>query len=162
MVPVPSRPVSAAAPVKEMTRGDAEAGGIGERLDRLEELLRLVLARLEALEELLGGLEEAAARAVRISLLSGAPVAEAVEQALRVLEAARLLGRVDPITEALLEALSGCEWLSVSEAARRVRRLRGTASREAVRKRLRMLVERGVVERLGEGTAARYRLALCG
>ncbi len=135
--------------------------GLEERLERVEELLRMVLARLEALEALLEGVERVAARAVRIALLFGTPVARAVEQALLVLEAARLLGRVDPVTEAVLEALSGCEELSVSEIARRVRRLRGSASRDTVRRRLQLLVESGVVEKRGEGVKARYRLSLC-
>ena len=132
-----------------------------ERLQRVEELLREVLERLEALEELLAGLGGAPVLAVRIALLSGVPVAAAVEQALRVLEAARLLGRVDPITEAVLEALSDCQAHSISEVARRVKRLRGTASRDTVRKRLQMLVEKGVVRRFGEGNTARYTLSLC-
>ncbi|WP_048061571.1 helix-turn-helix domain-containing protein [Hyperthermus butylicus] len=63
---------------------------------------------------------------------------------------------------AVLEALAGCEALSVSEITRRVKALRGSASRTTIRSRLAALVEAGVVERLGNGVTARYRLRSCG
>ncbi len=135
--------------------------GVEERLEEVERLLREVLERLEALERLLYGLDSSAARAVRLAVAAGLPVARAVEASLRVLEAVSMLGRVDPVTEALLEALSTCEPLSVSEATRRVQRLRGAASRTTVRKRLQVLLERGIVVKKGEGTGARYLLASC-
>ena len=136
-------------------------GGVEERLRRVEELLQEVLERLEALEELLASLGGAAALAVRIAVLGETPIEAAVEQALRVLRAARLLGTVDPITEAVLEALSDCQPHSISEVTRRVKKLRGVASRETIRKRLQSLLESGVVVAQGSGTATRYTLSLC-
>jgi len=135
---------------------------VEERLKEIEALLRELLARIELLERILGVVDEATLRAVRIALEAGLPVSEAVEASLRVLEAAKRLGEPpDPITLALLEAMSDCRLHSVSDLARRVRRIRGTASRTTIRERLRRLHERGLVERKGPEAAPRYKLALC-
>ena len=138
-------------------------GDVGERLRRIERELAEIRALLERLETLLSMFSGAAGEAVRLASALSLPVEEAVRAAERLLEASsRLGGSPDPITLAVLEALSGCEQLSVSEIARRVRRLRGAASRTTVRSRLRVLVERGVVERLeGPGGRPRYRLRGC-
>ncbi len=136
-------------------------GGVEERLARLEELLRRLEERLVRLEGILRGYSDLAAEAVRLAVLGNLPAIAAVEAARRLLAVARL-AEGDPVAEAVLEAMSNCEWLSVSEIARRVRRIRGSASRETIRRRLRLLLEKGAVVARGEGVKRRYRLASCG
>lgn len=134
-----------------------------DRLRRVEELLAKVLARLEGIEAMLAALgitDETLSSAFRIATAFSLPAAAAIEAAKRTVEVIREVGAVDPISKAIIEALSGCEELSASEITRRVRAIRGTASRRIIRERLKKLERKGVVKRLGEGRL-RYALSRC-
>ncbi len=142
----------------------SEVSDIEERLRRVEELLQDVLRRLEHIENYLrtigiGG--EVARVAQSLFLAFSLPARLAIDAASRVVEALKVLGGADPITRSVIEALSSCEELSVSEITRRVKALRGTASRRIVRERLALLEERGVVIAIGSGVKKRYTLAAC-
>lgn len=139
-----------------MAGGGAEE--LARRLERIERLLEQLNA---AVQELLhGGFAAAAEEAARLVAAFSLPAAEALEAARRVIAAAS--GVNDPIALAVVEALSDCEPLTVSEIARRVRRIRGKASRTSIRQRLRALQEAGIVERVEKGSRTRYILTLCG
>lgn len=134
-----------------------------ERLRRLERMLMDVLARLEAIEERLGELGggDAAEMALRLVMAFSLPATAALEAARRVVSTVRALGGVDPLSRAVLEALSDCEPLTVSEVARRVRKIKGSASRRTVRERLAVLERRGAVVNLGSESRPRYVLRSC-
>jgi len=133
-----------------------------ERLNYIEKLVSEILDRLRRIEKLLGGEERAIIETASI-LVAGSlmPAAMALEAARRVVEATRRAGGLDPISRSIIEALSSCEELSASEITRRVRSIRGTASRRIVTDRLRRLERRGLVNRYGEGPKTRYILSNC-
>lgn len=134
-----------------------------ERLRRVEELLTKVLARLEGIEAALAALgvtDETLTSAFRIATTFSMPAAVAIEAARRTIEAVREAGGVDPISKAIIESLSGCEELSTSEITRRVRAIRGTASRRVVRERIEKLMRKGVVRRVGDARP-KYVLSKC-
>ncbi len=134
-----------------------------DRLRRVEELLAKVLARLDQIEAYLAALgvtDETLRSAFRIASAFSVPAAAAIQAAQRVVEAVREIGAVDPISKAVIETLSGCEELSVSEITRRVRMIRGTASRRIIRERLATLVRKGAVVKI-EGPKPKYVLKRC-
>ncbi|MEB3859605.1 MAG: hypothetical protein LRS43_00175 [Desulfurococcales archaeon] len=135
-----------------------------ERLDRLEGMLRQVVRRLEELEELLGGYRreaEATRVAARLALTGFYPVYVAVEAARRVIRIVESAGPLDPISRSIIESLSACEPLSVSDITRRVREIRGRASRRIVSERVKRLEDRGLVVRVGGRARPGYTLREC-
>ena len=131
-----------------------------ERLARIEELLMQVLRLLQEVNESMKSFSDEAALAVSIALGLSKPVIEALEAARRV---APIIERLQPdeITRSILEALADCKPLSISEVYRRVKQLRGRASRSTVASRLRNLEEKGVVINLGSEQRPRYTLTNC-
>ena len=137
---------------------------VEERLERLENLLTLVVDKLRRIEAILGeGAPEAELLHVSLSLVSALsmPASTALEAARRSIATLRSLGRIDPISRTVIEALSGCEALTISEVTRRVRALRGTASRRIIRERLLLLEERGAVTRKEGSGHPRFVLRRC-
>ncbi len=137
---------------------------VEERLERLEKLVEMVLRKLEKLESVLQKLgvnNEAISFASELVLALSLPATTALEAARRSVEVLRVLGDIDPISRSIVEALAGCDELSISEVTRRVRSLRGTASRRIVRERLKVLEKLGVVVNVGSSERPRYVLARC-
>jgi hypothetical protein len=137
---------------------------VEERLERLERLLVSVVERLRRIESMLeeaGINEEALGASVGLVASLSLPASAALEAARRSISTLRRLEGIDPISRALVEVLSECRPLTISEATRRVRLLRGTASRRIVRERLQMLERRGAVVNLGDSTRPRYVLRKC-
>jgi len=135
-----------------------------ERLERLERVLEDVLSRLDRVERMLHALgidESMLTIASHLVLSFSTPAIEALEASRRVLEILDRFRIRDPISESIIEALSGCESLSISEVTRRVRLLRGRASRRIVRERLKTLETRGVVVNVGSRERPRYILSSC-
>ena len=131
-----------------------------KRIERLEKALDEVLRRLEVLEELVrrsGADPRLLNVAAGLVAAFSTPAIAALEASRRTISVLRALGKADDITRAVIEVLSTCEELSISEITRRVRALRGTASRRIVRERIERLVKRGVVHRGSRGVI----LALC-
>jgi DNA-binding transcriptional ArsR family regulator len=112
----------------------------------MEKLLSEVAARLERLEKALGpGGEALAVAAVLVSVLGMSSI-EAVHASLRLAELFKRYGHLDPVSRAVLQALSHGRWVTVSELTRLVRAIRGTASRRIVRERVKELESIGLVE----------------
>jgi len=133
-----------------------------ERLERLERMLDLVIDRLRRIESLLGeNSSEARLMNAAIDLVTALsmPASMALEAARRSISTLRSLGGADPISRAIIEALSECRPLTISETARRVRMIRGTSSRRIVRERLLGLEERGAVIKL-KTSGHRYKYVL--
>jgi len=135
------------------------------RLRRVEELLNDVVNRLVAIEELLKSLgisSEEVVIAEELVMALSLPAVVATKAAERVVKVVRGVREgIDPISRAVIEVLSSCEELSTSEITRRVRLLRGTASRRIVRDRLLKLAERGVVLNVGSESRPKYVLKVC-
>jgi len=136
---------------------------IEERLRRLEQILTRVLSRLESIEQFLTALgvsDDVLSSAFKLVTTFSLPATAALEAARRTVEAVRSLGVADPISKSVIEVLSSCEELSISEITRRVRVLRGRASRRIIRERLVRLEEKGAVVNVGGGRP-RYILTAC-
>jgi len=119
---------------------------IDERLARIERMLLELAEKVARLEESLGGGSGEATLSVLLAQALGLSALEAVNAALRLRNALKRLGKVDPITRSILEALSSGEWVTISELTRRVRSIRGRASRTIVRERVERLETLGIVE----------------
>ncbi len=129
--------------------GEGQRGGAEERLARIERLLEAVLRKLQVLEEYLtmSGADPEASLAVELAMVFSLPAHKAVRMASKVMELARMAGISDPISIAILEVLATSNKpLSVSEVTRRVRKVRGTASRRIVAERIRRLSDKGLVK----------------
>jgi len=136
---------------------------VEDRISRLEELLLKVVERLEYIESMLKTLgldNETLSIASRLVIAFSKPATSALDAARRVVSITNSLPYIDPITRSIVEALSDCSSLSVSEITRRVRELRGTASRRIVRERLYRLVRIGVVVPTN-GKRPKYMLKTC-
>ena len=119
-----------------------------DRVDRIERMLEDVLRRLEKLETLLKTLsiDPVSSLAIELALTYSEPAHKVVMLAKKVVEIQRRLGERDPISRAIVEALTvkGSP-LTLSELTREVRALRGTASRRIIAERVRKLERMGVV-----------------
>lgn len=132
-----------------------------EELRRVEELLEKVLQKLESLEELLSKLVNDPTYAVALELTTALslPAYEAIRVAERIVSILRGGRGADPIERTILEVLvAQGDGVSISELTRRVRALRGTASRRIISARLRSMESRGLVELRRVGNAVRVYL----
>ena len=137
-------------------------GSIEERLERLEKLLEELMNRLENIEEslhILGISSDLVIIASRLITAFSLPATLALEASRRVIEVAKTI-RGDEISQAIIEVLAECKPLTISEITRRVRVLRGTASRRIIRSRIQTLADRGIVVFIGEGKP-RVTLKVC-
>ncbi len=129
--------------------GEGQRSGAEKRLARIERLLEVVLRKLQVLEEYLtmSGADPEASLAVELAMVFSLPAHKAVRMASKVMELARMAGISDPISIAILEVLAvSNKPLTVSEVTRRVRRVRGMASRRIVTERIRKLSDKGLVK----------------
>ena len=136
---------------------------IEERLERLEKLLKEVAIKIAWIESVIkshGRIDETII-ATKLAMAMLYPASMAIDAARRVIETVRAFGPLDPISQSIVEALSPCEELSISEITRRVKSLRGTASRRIVAGRLKILESRGIIVNTGTGERPRYILYNC-
>ncbi len=129
--------------------GEGQRSSAEERLARIERLLEVVLRKLQVLEEYLtmSGADPEASLAVELAMVFSLPAHRAVRMASKVMELARMAGISDPISIAILEVLAvSNKPLTVSEVTRRVRKVRGMASRRIVSERIRKLSDKGLVK----------------
>jgi len=87
------------------------------------------------------------------------PAIEALEAARRIVMAARSIN--DSISLSIIEAMSTCEPLTVSEITRRVRVLRGKASRNTVKQKLHVLIDMDIVTTVNTGRRIKYIMTVC-
>ncbi|MEM0474105.1 MAG: ArsR family transcriptional regulator [Zestosphaera sp.] len=132
-----------------------------DALKRVEELLEHVVKKLERLEELLTTLsnDPTYAIAVELTLYFSVPAQKAIKLARELVLLFKGISEVDPITKAVLEVLASSEdGISISELTRRVRKVRGTASRRIVTERIKLLESKGLVQVKRSGNVARVYL----
>ncbi|MEM3924029.1 MAG: ArsR family transcriptional regulator [Zestosphaera sp.] len=132
-----------------------------DALKRVEELLEHVVKKLERLEELLTTLsnDPTYAIAVELTLYFSVPAQKAIKLARELVLLFKGASEVDPITKAVLEVLASSEdGISISELTRRVRKVRGTASRRIVTERIKLLESKGLVQVKRSGNVARVYL----
>ncbi|MEM0015330.1 MAG: hypothetical protein QXS42_06945 [Zestosphaera sp.] len=130
-------------------------------LKRVESLLEHVIRRLERLEELLTSMSDDPTHSVALELVLtfSMPVQKAVKMARDLVSMLRGVPEVDPVMRAVVEVLiSSGDGVSISELTRRVRRVRGTASRRVIAERLRVLEARGIVMLRKSGNVTRVYL----
>ena len=137
---------------------------MSEDLLRIEGLLKEVIKRLDRLEALLTALGFQEVEEVRLagelSLGLSLPVVKALNAALRTVRVASKYKLVDEVSKAIVKVLASSEGvLTLSELTRRVRKLRGRASRRTVAKKVRILSEKGVVKVERKGTRVYVKLA---
>ncbi len=122
-----------------------------DRLERLEKLVETILYKLEQIESMLRstGDPELMIAAELVSAFS-LPATKSLEAASIVMDIMKKIRLPDPISRAIVEVMSTCEPLTISEITRRVRELRGKASRRIIRERLKRLEEKQIVVQTGE------------
>jgi len=137
---------------------------IYERVKRLEKMLEELMNRLNNIEEKLRtlGIEQPTLSiASQLVIAFSMPAIQALEASRRAIAAISKLSVIDPINEAIIEVLSSCETLSISEITRRVRVLRGSASRRIIRERLKGLESLDIVVNVGNNDRPKYLLNEC-
>lgn len=136
-----------------------------------EELLRQVLSKLEELSARISRIEaylssvgisqDVLRIALQLASATTTSLASALEYAMRAWRVLEGIAGLCPISRSIVIALSDCSELSVSDVYRRVRRIRGRASRRTISERLRFLEDVGVVVDVGTGARPRYVLRVC-
>lgn len=132
-----------------------------DTLKRVEELLEHVVRKLERLEELLTTIsnDPTYAIAVELTLYFSVPAQKAIKLARELVLLLKDVSEADPITKAILEVLASSEdGISISELTRRVRKIRGTASRRIISERIKLLESKGLVQVKRSGNIARVYL----
>ena len=122
---------------------------ISSRLNRVERLLRR--SRSVDSAEYLSRL---------LSVVKG-PFHIVLQSLIRVWIVLSKLGRVDPVTESIIYVLSTCSALNITEIYRKVKDMRGRASRRIIASKLRVLEASGVVVNTGTNRRPRYILSEC-
>ncbi len=136
---------------------------VEERVIELEEKVEELLRRLRAIEktlEALGINYELVAIATKLAIAFSTPATLALEASRRVIEAIKIAGK-DDISTAIIEALADCKPLTISELTRKVRVLRGKASRRIIRSRVEKLVKAKILTMVNDGRRRKVTLRAC-
>jgi len=135
---------------------------IEERLRRIEDLLTMLLKRVEELERLVREVNPQAppiSLAGRLMLAFSMPALRALEAASAVLKLIPRVEAEDELTGTIVEALAATEGeVTISELTRRVKTLRGKASRRVMAERVRRLYSKGLVSLRRSGNRVYVRL----
>ncbi len=140
------------------------SNSVEERVAELEEKVEYLFRKLRAIEktiEALGINPEIVTIATRLILAFSTPATIALEASRRIVETIKTMGGRDDISLAIIEALGDCNPLTISELTRKVRTLRGKASRRIIRERVRKLIEANVLATVVEGRRVKVVLAKC-
>ncbi len=138
--------------------------GDGDRLERVERLLAEVLRRLERLESMLSSMDAEEARiATRIAVEFSLPAYAAVKAAAKISSALHRLSAepegYDDLDTAIIEVLAVEGPHTLRSLERRVRAVRGRASRRIIRERVARLEKLGLVRVERDGRGLRISLA---
>jgi len=136
---------------------------VEDRLDRIEKILAMVTKKIEEIEDYLkkiGLLSDEVYIASELATAFSIPIYMSLEATKRIISLFTV-ENYDPITKAIIKSLALCDKLNVSELTRRVKALRGKASRRIVREKLNKLVEKGVVVPIDSGGRRYYVLYKC-
>jgi len=135
---------------------------IEERLRRIEDLLTMLLKRIEELERLLRGVDPQVppiSLAGRLMLAFSMPALRALEVASAVLKLIPKVEAEGEVARAIVEVLAATEEeVTISELTRRVKTLRGKASRRVVAEKVRRLHSKGLVSLRRSGNRVYVRL----
>ncbi len=140
-----------------------EENSLEDRIARIEEMMKRINERLERLERLIesSGGSTLAIEMAKLAISFTLPPTEVARIAMRALEVMRSIPSRDDIMRSVIEVLSSCKPLTLTEIEKRARRLRGTASKHSIRKRLDELVSRGLVVTMEYGSRKLYTLKNC-
>lgn len=132
---------------------------VEEKIDRIEKLLAQVLNRLEQLENFFKalGISELDIIFDLISSLA-LPIQQAIKSAKTITYIVSRYSISDSITKTILEILAVEDGLSITEITRRVKKIRGRASRRIVTSRIRYLEDIGVVKTKRRGSTVKVYL----
>lgn len=78
-----------------------------------------------------------------------------------ILSLAKNIPDLDEISLAILEAVADCKGYSISEITRKVKNIRGKASRRIISSRVKKLEKRGLLINKGNNIRPRYVLTTC-
>ncbi len=139
---------------------------VDERLARLEKLMMELITRIERLESILASTSDRESKEImiasRLAISLSLPALRALEASRRLMElVSAKSSELDEISQSILEVLSTCNKYSISEITRKVRLIRGKASRRIIRERLKMLESRGYVVNIGTCDRPKYVLSSC-
>ncbi|OYT51662.1 MAG: hypothetical protein B6U76_10765 [Desulfurococcales archaeon ex4484_217_2] len=127
------------------------SNSVEERVAELEEKVEYLFRKLRAIEKTIEAL----------GINPEIPATIALEASRRIVETIKTMGGRDDISLAIIEALGDCNPLTISELTRKVRTLRGKASRRIIRERVRKLIEANVLATVVEGRRVKVVLAKC-
>ncbi len=135
-----------------------------DRLRRIEELLVMILRRIEELENSIRIHDPQAASSIS---LAGKLMMTFSMPALRALKAASLILKLtskvdveDDVSKAIIEALASSKnEVTISELTRMVKALRGKASRRIIASKVKTLHSRGIVATRKSGNRVYVKLA---
>ncbi len=120
-----------------------------DELKRFEELLEKILSKLELIEAYLRNLDPRLGDILKLSgeliSLFSIPPLTALNAAYKILNISKF-GKLDEISKVIIEVLSVEDGISISELTRRVKIVRGRASRKIIRERVLKLEEMGLVK----------------
>jgi len=124
---------------------------LSSELTRIEELLKEVIERLKRLELLLTELGFKGVEEVRLagelSVGLSLPIVKALKAALRFTNITSKCKLTDDVSRSIVKVLASSEGkLTLSELTRKVKKLRGSASRKTISKRVKELSEKGIVK----------------
>lgn len=141
-------------------------GSIEERIGRLEVLLKLLLRRIESIENLLLVIDANRAEIVRLAMklvmVFSIPVFKALDLASNITSICKTYGIVDDISRTIIEVLAVRNEASISELTRLVRLVRGRASRRIIAERVRKLNRLGIVSIKRKGNKITVKLRTLG
>lgn len=147
-----------------MSKDKREVDEIRKAVERIILMLEDITSKVSKIESFLtkiGLNPDEAGLALNLSTLLSLPLNVAYEASVRTWRVLSRSKGLDPISVAIVQALSTCNFLSISETYRRVRAIRGKASRRIVAEKLRVLAKTGMVVEVKQGRRRRYTLAEC-
>lgn len=139
---------------------------VDERLAKLEKLMMELITRIERLESILASTSARESKEImiasRLAISLSLPALKALEASRRLMELmSGKSSELDEISQSILEVLSTCNEYNISEITRKVRLIRGKASRRIIRERLRMLESHGYVVNTSTSDRPKYVLSSC-
>lgn len=147
-----------------MSEDKRKRNDIRTAIEKIILLLEDLISRVNKIESFLSkiGLNpDEAGLALNLSTLLSLPLNVAYEASVRVWRVLSRVKGLDPISVAIIQALSTCSSLTISETYRRVKAIRGKASRRIIAEKLRVLASIGVVVEIKHGKRKLYALKEC-
>ena len=133
-----------------------------DKIEELEFLLKLILTKLEKIEQLLSNFNledmESIKVANKLVLAFSIPVLKAIEASIKIRNLIKKR-TLDDISRTIIEVLAIKDGISISELTRKIREIRGKASRRIVSERLKLLEKEGILTIERKGSRAIIKLS---